>query len=119
MARFTKITIHYALMVSLTLSFVLSSSSHSLSHDPLVLAAISAQHEAEKVEHGHSHEEPISPVHIFHGHVHDVADHDHNGAFLFPPKASNRPTVSNSRWLIAATYTWRGPAFDLDRPPRG
>tara|TARA_R110000868_G_scaffold189300_1_gene432200 strand:- start:4798 stop:5163 length:366 start_codon:yes stop_codon:yes gene_type:complete len=121
MARRLKITIHLVLTVSLTLALVLSSNLHSASHDPVAIAAIAAQHVAETGAHGHSHEETDSesPSHAFHGHAHDAADHDHNVAFLPPRDASNRLILDSSQWLLALTRTWQGPAFDLDRPPRG
>ena len=119
MARRTKRLIHLALMVSLTLAFALSSNVPSVSHGALALAITAAQHEAETLGHGHSHEETGSLVHAFDDHTHDVADHNHNVAFLHPREALNHPIRENARWLMAVTRSWPGPAFNLDRPPRG
>ena len=119
MARRTKRFIHFALMVSLTLAFALSSNLPSVSHDALALAINAAQHDVEKAEHGHSHEETGSLAHAFDDHTHDAADHNHNVAFLHPREALTHPSMENSRWQMAVTRTWQGPAFNLDRPPRG
>ena len=119
MARRTKRFIHFALMVSLTLAFSLSSNLPSVSHDALALAIDAVQHEAEKAGHDHSHDGTGSPAHSHDDHTHDAADHNHNVAFLHPREVLNHLSMENSRWPMAVTRTWQGPAFDLDRPPRG
>ena len=119
MTGWAKIAIHFALTVSLTFALALSSNFHSSSHNPLALTAIAAQHEAEKAEHGHSHEESDSLAHVFYGHAHDATDHDHNVAFLTSREASKHSVVNSLRWRTAGDGTRQGPAFNLDRPPRG
>lgn len=119
MTGWAKIAIHFALTALLTFALALSSNFPSSSHNSLALTAIAAQHEAEKAEHGHSHEESDSLAHVFYGHVHDATDHDHNVAFLTSREASKHSVVNSLRWRTAGDGTRQGPAFNLDRPPRG
>ncbi len=124
MARRPGRTINAALACSLILALLLSANARTFSHEPVVMAVVAALHDEETAGHDHSHAEPAHAEtdglsHIFYGHVHDAADHDHNPAFLTPHKASGRVPAASARPLIADTRQWQGPAFGLDRPPRG
>jgi len=122
--------IQIALTISLTVGLVLSASSWALPHSPAGLdsnthSIITAQHGAEIAKHVHSHGEVDSHHEVdnlsleIDGHAHNAADHDHNITYLFPHTTSSVPTLGNARWLLASVRLWQGPAFNLDKPPRG
>jgi hypothetical protein len=106
------------LAIALIAGVILSANSRTESYDITQLAEIVAAHHAEIEEHGHVHEAVIDVMHAYLEHAHDVADHDHNIAFL-PPRASTTilPTMRTS-WTLAGYAMPDRKDFDLDRPPR-
>jgi hypothetical protein len=106
------------LIMALAVGMMLSANSRSVTHDPTELAKIVAEHHAEIEEHGHTHEDIVDVMHAYHGHSHEVADHDHNIAFLPPREASDTllPTSTNLAMSARAMRDRRD--YGLDRPPR-
>lgn len=123
MHRQAEIFVRYVLAASLMLALVLSPNAWSLSHNP----DADAQVQADIAAHGHSHEDPADMgadmgadlSRIFHGHAHDVTDHDHNTAALVPRSAASMPLADRSRWALAPVRLKPGHAAGLERPPRG
>ena len=107
------------LTVALAVAMLLASNARIASHDLLELAQIVADHQNEIAEHAHTHDDVVNVVHAYHGHGHDVADHDHNVAFLPDRKASGAMTPTRSDWRMANSALPGRSIFDLDRPPRG
>lgn len=115
--------LRYMLAASLMLALVLSPNAWTASHKPDAAAAAAAQYQADIAAHGHSHADPVDLAaylsQIFHGHAHDVADHDHNTAFLPPRAAVGMPLPDRSRRALASARLKQGHAAGLERPPRG
>ncbi|MDO9641164.1 MAG: hypothetical protein Q7J44_21770 [Pseudotabrizicola sp.] len=107
------------LTVTLAVAMLLSSNARIASHDLPELAQIVADHQTKIADHGHTHEEIVDVVHAYHGHGHDVTDHDHNTAFLLTRMASGVMQPNRSNWLVANNALPGRSVFDLDRPPRG
>lgn len=106
------------LAIVLVVGMALSPNARMVSHDVIALAQIVAEHHAEIQEHGHAHEDVVDVMHAYHGHVHSVADHDHNIAFL-PTRALPgvlEPELTN--WALAIKAMPDRREFGLDRPPR-
>jgi hypothetical protein len=118
MSRRLAVFLRVALTIALTVGMLASSNERAASHEVFELARIIADHQNETMEHGHAHEDIVDLMHAYDGHAKDLADHDHNIAFL-PPSAP--PGISSP---LPATRTFAGHAmpdrndFDLDRPPR-
>lgn len=89
----------------------------SFSHAPTVFETI--QDHLELVEsHGHSHGFAEDIYWAMHGHSHDMADHDHNQAYISKlPRTEPVATVS-PLWLQIATSGGPTRHFRIDRPPR-
>lgn len=106
------------LTIALAVGMLLSANSRSVTHDFNELAKIVAEHHAEIEEHGHAHQDIVDLMHAYHGHSHEVADHDHNIAFLPPrePSGSVRPTSSS--WAMENSAMPDRRDYGLDRPPR-
>ncbi len=94
------------LTVVLAVSMLLVSNARIAAHDMSELTQIVTDHQTEIAEHGHAH-------------GHDVADHDHNVAFLPDRKASGTMMPTRSNWRIANSALPSHSIADLDRPPRG
>lgn len=106
------------LTIALAVGMILSANARSATHDFTELAKIVAEHHAEIEEHGHAHEDIVDLMHAYHGHSHEVADHDHNIAFLPPRDAMSTPMpTSTSRAMAHHRLPDRG-HYGLDRPPR-
>jgi hypothetical protein len=106
------------LTIALAIGMLLSANSRSVTHDFTELAKIVAEHYAEIKEHGHAHEDIIDVMHAYHGHSHEIADHDHNIAFLPPRDASGSITPTSTSWAMANSAMPGRREFGLDRPPR-
>jgi hypothetical protein len=129
MARRPGKTINAALACSLILALLLSANARTFSHEPIVLAVVVALHDEETAGHDHAHSETAHAEtahaetddlsHIFYGHAHDAADHDHNPAFVNPRNTWGRTPADNARLFVMDNRRWHGPTFDWDRPPRG
>ena len=106
------------LTTALAVCMLLSANSRSVTHDFTELAKIVADHHAEIEEHGHAHEDIVDLMHAYHGHSHEVSDHDHNIAFLPPrePSGSIRPTSTS--WTMAPSAMADRRDYGLERPPR-
>jgi hypothetical protein len=106
------------LTFALTVGMLLSANSRSVSHDFKELAKIVAEHHAEIQEHGHAHEDIVDVMHAYHGHSHEIADHDHNIAFLSPRDPSGSIMPTRKSWAMANSAMPDRRDFGLDRPPR-
>ena len=89
----------------------------SFTHAPTVIETI--QDHLEMIEsHGHSHGLEEDIYWALHGHGHDVADHDHNQAFLSPgPDAGPFMDVGET-WRGLGTARTPSRLFRIERPPR-
>ncbi|MEL6100789.1 MAG: hypothetical protein AAFY74_05395 [Pseudomonadota bacterium] len=106
------------LSIALAVSIILSADARSATHDFAELAKIVAEHHSEIEEHGHAHEDVVNLMHAYHGHGHDVADHDHNIAFLSPREAMSTPFPTSASWAMADHGLTDRRDYGLDRPPR-
>ena len=108
------------LAVSLVLCFAVFPVAGDASHNPLVMAEIVAQHDAETALHGHPHDEvEEEAAHIFFNHAHNSADHDHNGSFLIPAAGRGFSRLTDMHGPRFTATAIPGLAADLDKPPRG
>ena len=106
------------LTIALTVGMILSANPSSVTHDFTELAKIVAEHHAEIEEHGHSHEDIIDVVHAYYGHSHEIADHDHNVAFLSQRDAVSTAMPSSRIWAMSDSTMPDRQDYGLDRPPR-
>src|SRR6056297_988847 len=104
------------LSIALAVGIILSANSRSVSHDVTDLARIVAEHHAEIEEHGHAHEDIIDLMHAYHGHSHQIADHDHNVAFLPPRDAMSTPMWTSTSWALSDSTMPDRRGYELDRP---
>jgi len=99
------------------LALVLWSFMPSFSHAPTVFETV--QDHLEMVEdHGHSHGFEEDLYWAMHGHSHEVADHDHNQAFLTINRGSVPSSEFSETWLQTSSSDGPSPKFRIDRPPR-
>jgi hypothetical protein len=106
------------LTIALAVGMLLSSNSRMVSHDIIELAKIVADPSAEIADHGHAHEDIVDVMDAYHGHAHDVADHDHNVAFLPPRPSSGIVLSTRTNWALANASMPDRRDSGLDRPPR-
>ncbi len=106
------------LTIALAVGMILSSNSRMAAHDVTELAQSAVDHGDEIEEHGHAHEDIVNVMDAYHGHAHDVADHDHNTAFLQPRTSSGVELPTRTNWALASYAMPDRSGFDLDRPPR-
>ncbi|QIE43882.1 hypothetical protein G5B39_17930 (plasmid) [Rhodobacteraceae bacterium SC52] len=106
------------LAVALAVGIVLSANARSVTHDLTALAKIVADHQAEIEEHGHAHEDIVDLMHAYQGHSHEIADHDHNIAFLPTREAVAEPLPTSASWKLAHNGMPDRRDHKLDRPPR-
>ena len=121
MSRMTRKVTAYlriVLTIALAVGMISSSNSRTVLHDTTELAKIVTKHHAEIADHGHAHDEVVSVMDAYHGHTHDVSDHDHNIAFLPPRTPSGMIPPTRSGWALANYVMPDHRDFDLDRPPR-
>ena len=104
--------------VALAVGVILSADSRSVTHDFTELAKIVADHHAEIEEHGHAHNDIIDVMHAYHGHSHEIADHDHNIAFLPPRDESGALLPTSKSWAMTNIAMRDRRDYGLDRPPR-
>jgi hypothetical protein len=110
--------LRFALTIALAVGIGLSSNVQTKSHNLLKIAEIMAQHEAEIEDHGHAHDDIVDVIHAFQGHAHEMADHDHNTAFLPPRRSTGFIAPARTDWSLTEIAMSDRRAFDLDRPPR-
>ncbi len=118
MTRTVTSYLRIALTIALAVGMILSSNSRMAAHDVTELAQIAVNHSDEIDEHGHAHEDIVGVMDAYHGHAHDVADHDHNIAFLQPRTSSGLVLPTRTNWALASYAMPDRSSFDLDRPPR-
>lgn len=106
------------LAVALVVGIVLSANARSVTHDLGALAKIVADHQAEIEEHGHAHEDIVDLIHAYQGHSHEIADHDHNIAFLPTRDVIAAPLPTSTSWALAQYGMPDRRDHGLDRPPR-
>ena len=106
------------LTIALAMGMLVSANSRSVTHDFTGLAEIVAQHHAEIEEHGHAHEDIVDLMHAYHGHSEEIADHDHNIAFLSPRDPSGSIMPTGTSWAMANSTMPDRRDYGLDRPPR-
>ncbi|MCF6234658.1 MAG: hypothetical protein L3J36_16400 [Rhodobacteraceae bacterium] len=114
MHRQAEIFVRRMLAMALMLGLVLSLNGWSSSHSPEALV-VAAQNQVG----GHPHKAAVDLSYAFHGHAHEVADHEHHTAFLPPRTAQGHPLPDRSRRMLALARLKPGHAFALERPPRG
>jgi hypothetical protein len=118
MIRQAIIFLRFAITIALAVGMILSSNAQTKSHNLLKIVEIMAQHQAEIKDHGHAHDDIVDFVHAFQSHGHEMADHDHNTAFL-PPREAISTALPTSTRLTMADYAMPGRRdHGLDRPPR-
>ncbi len=101
----------------LCLALVVWSVTPSFSHAPAIFETI--QDHLEMVEdHGHSHGFEEDLFWAMHGHSHDVADHDHNQAFLSSGPSTAPELHIGEAWRRLASANGPTRKFRIDRPPR-
>jgi hypothetical protein len=110
--------LRFALTVALAVGIMLSSNAQSQAHDLAKIAEIMIQHQTEIEDHGHAHEDIVDVMHAFQSHSHEMADHDHNIAFLPPRRGAGVTAPVRSDWSLTEITMSDRRAFDLDRPPR-
>lgn len=118
MKRLATTILHCALIIALAVGIVKTSNAHSLPHDPAELAKIISQHHTQTEDHGHAHDDMVDLIHAFHGHAHEMADHDHNIAFLLPRRGTSFIAHAQTQWVMMQIAMSGRRAFDLDKPPR-
>jgi hypothetical protein len=106
------------LTIALAVGMILSANSRSLTHDVTELAQIVAEHHAEVDEHGHAHDDIVDLLHAYLGHGHEVADHDHNMAFLPAREPAGVILPTGTSWAMASRAMTDRRDYGLDRPPR-
>ena len=118
MKRQATSVLRFALTIALAVGIMLSSNAQSELHEFAEVAELLAEHQAEIEDHGHSHDDIVDILHIFQGHAHEMADHDHNTAFLPPRRSAGIIAPSSANWSLTETAASDRSAYDLDRPPR-
>jgi hypothetical protein len=106
------------LTIFLMAGIISSANVRDVAHDPMELSQILADHHAEVEHHGHAHEDIIDLLHAYHGHAHQLLDHDHNVMSL-PPRSDMSMVMPASLKRPMANFamlTRRD--FGLERPPR-
>lgn len=104
--------------IALAVGIVLSSKAQSQSDDLAKVAEIMSQHQTEIEGHGHAHEDIVDVMHVYQGHAHEMADHDHNIAYLPPKRSTGFTAPARTKWSLIEVSLSDRRAFDLDRPPR-
>jgi ABC-type Zn2+ transport system substrate-binding protein/surface adhesin len=118
MKRQVNSVLRFALTIALAVGIMLSSNAQSELQEFAEVAELLAEHQAEIDDHGHSHDDIVDILHIFQGHAHEMADHDHNTAFLPPRRSAGIIAPSSANWSLTETAASDRSAYDLDRPPR-
>ncbi|WP_139816282.1 hypothetical protein [Planktotalea arctica] len=118
MKRQATSVLRFALTIALAVGIMLSSNAQSELQEFSEVADLLAEHQAEIEDHGHSHDDIVDILHIFQGHAHEMADHDHNTAFLPPRRSAGIIAPSSANWSLTETAASDRSAYDLDRPPR-
>lgn len=118
MKRQAASVLRFALTIALAVGIMLSSDAQSELQEFAEVAELLAEHQAEIEDHGHSHDDNVDILHIFQGHAHEMADHDHNTAYLSPKRGLGFIAPSSATWSLIEIAASDRSAHDLDRPPR-
>ncbi len=118
MKRQVNLVLRYAMTIALAVGIMLSSYAQSELHEFAEIAELLAEHQAEIEDHGHSHDDIVDILHIFQGHAHEMADHDHNTAYLSPRRGLGFVAHSSTTSSLIEIAASDRSAHDLDRPPR-
>jgi len=118
MKRQVNSLLRFALTIALAVGVMLSPNAQSELREFTEIAELLAEHQAEIEDHGHSHDDIVDILHISQGHAHEMADHDHNTAFLPPRRSAGIIAPSSANWSLTETAASNRKAYDLDRPPR-
>lgn len=110
--------LRFVLTIALAVGIMLSSNAQSQSHDLAQIAAIMAEHQSEIEDHGHAHGDVVDILHAYEGHANEMADHDHNTAFLPPRRSAGLNPPARKSWHLTQIALTDLRAFVLDRPPR-
>ena len=110
--------LRYIMSAALAAGIFLSSNAQSDPHDLAQLAQILTDHKLEVENHGHAHEDIVNIIHAYQSHGPEIADHDHNIAFLTPRRSNGMVEATSAILVPSATVLSGRRAFDLDRPPR-
>lgn len=106
------------LVIALAVGMVLSANSRMAAHNVGEMMNIVDEHHAAIEDHGHAHDDITDLRHAYHGHTHDVIDHDHNTAVLLPRMSAEAFSPTSTRWALDHHAMSDRRHFDLDRPPR-
>lgn len=110
--------LRFALTIALAVGIVMSANAQSQSNDLAKIADIMTQHQAVIKDHGHAHEDIVDVMHAYQGHAHEMADHDHNVAYLPPKRSTGFIAPARTNWSLTEITMSDRSAFGLDRPPR-
>jgi hypothetical protein len=109
----------YALTFALAIGILLSANARIVSHNPPDLAQIAAQQQTSIEDHGHDHDDLVDVADAYHGHPHDMVDHDHSVAVLPQRPEASYYAHTSTVWIMTASVLPDHTPFDFDRPPRG
>jgi hypothetical protein len=101
----------------LCFSLVVWSVAPSATHAPKVLQTIH-DHLEMIADHGHSHGFEEDLFWAWHGHSHDVIDHDHSQVVLSAGVSVSAFYVAKDKWRLRALRFGPPRNFDIERPPR-
>jgi hypothetical protein len=118
MIRIVTSYLRIVLTIVLAVGMILSSNSRMAAHDVTELTQIVIGHSAEIEEHGHAHEDIVIVMDAYHGHAHDVVDHDHNVALMPSRPSSGIELPTRTIWALANAAMPDRKDSSLDRPPR-
>ena len=111
--------LQYSLTIALATGIMLSANARIFSYNPVASAQIAEQLQTITENHDHAHDEIVDLADAYHGHSHNIVDHDHGVAVL--------PARGDSYFLARGRLYWSKiksdmsdrETFDLDRPQRG
>ncbi len=89
----------------------------AFTHAP-TLVQTHVEHQKVIESHGHSHGLEQDRFWAFHGHHHDVDDHDHSQTFLIPPRNTSSLRMNNEVWPLLKERRLSDLNFRIERPPR-
>lgn len=101
----------------MALSLLVWSLAPSFSHQTDFLLT-EARAEAVHDDHGHSHGDSVDRYWSWHGHSHDVADHDHSSAILIRNGSALPVTEYRLAGVLDPFVDPPNPVYRLERPPR-
>ncbi len=109
----------HALTFALAMGILLSANARIASHNPPDLAQIATQQQTSIEDHGHDHDDLVDVADAYHGHPHDMVDHDHTVAVLPQRREVDYLAAASTDWIMIASNLPDHTPIDFDRPPRG